>query len=447
MSGWWCSYCKLFKNDWQQLHHQRGEPWTIETLTEHAEAIANQQVNTKDIRAVCGVRGKPVFDAIPLKHFIMPVLHLTIGKGNNVLDNYVAELQAAAEGYTDDYYAAEKAETVTRIAQLHARDELASFNMVMSAYEKDLKTQWKRNTLSDVDRVIVESELADIVEERNNLQDRVPATKNDFAEAKKQFAEERKKPENGKAFGQPINAKMDEVLKKNGIDRAAMFGGTIEGNGARKLMESADAIINEMEEHVLQSTTRFVGTDEEIRHVGETHRHLLHSLDGYFSCLRTKRFHLTPAILAKGKGFRDRVLAYERYLGMSVTTKSHLIGDHSCEQQEELQGLGDIGEDFGERNHQDQAKADRRLGCVRNFAAREKIKSLEEVQAKDTKVQAKIIEIKVKRSRGQYEGTEARQAAKRQRRLDAREQVLASPAPVGRMTTLRERRVLKLNEA
>jgi hypothetical protein len=50
MSGWWCSYCKLFKNDWQQLHHQPSVPWTIESLTEHAEQIANQQVNTKDIR-------------------------------------------------------------------------------------------------------------------------------------------------------------------------------------------------------------------------------------------------------------------------------------------------------------------------------------------------------------------------------------------------------------
>jgi hypothetical protein len=86
---------------------------------------------------------------------------------------------------------------------------------------------------------------------------------------------------------------------------------------------------------------------------------------------------------------------------MSVTTKSHLIDDHASEQQEELDGFGDIGEDFGERNHQDQAKADRRLGCVRNFAAREKLESLEEVQAKDTKVQAKILDIKVKRSRGQ----------------------------------------------
>jgi hypothetical protein len=30
-SGWWCLYCKLFKNDWQQLGHVRGKPWTIAT--------------------------------------------------------------------------------------------------------------------------------------------------------------------------------------------------------------------------------------------------------------------------------------------------------------------------------------------------------------------------------------------------------------------------------
>jgi hypothetical protein len=103
------------------------------------EQIANQQVNTKDIHTVCGVRGKPVFDALPLKHFIMPVLHLMVGKGNNVLHNYVAEFQAAAEGYTDGCYSAEKAEVVTKIAQLHAKDELAAFNMVMLEYKKDLK--------------------------------------------------------------------------------------------------------------------------------------------------------------------------------------------------------------------------------------------------------------------------------------------------------------------
>ena len=98
------------------------------------------------------------------------------------------------------------------------------------------------------------------------------------------------------------------------------------------------------------------------------------------------------------------------------------------------------------RNHQDQAKADRRLGCVQNFVTRETIKSKEEVQTKDQKVQAKIIEMKAKRKRGHSEGNEACQAAKRQRRLDAREEVLAAPAPEGKMTTLREQRVLILKK-
>jgi hypothetical protein len=212
-------------------------------------------------------------------------------------------------------------------------------------------------------------------------------------------------------------------------------------------MERGGEVISEMEEYVLQLPTRIAGTDEEIRHVGETHRQLLLCLDGYFSSLRTKRFHLTPEISEKTKQFRDRVLVLERYLGMSVTTKSHLAEDHSCEQQDAFDGIGDVGEDFGERNHQDEAKADRRLGCVRNFAKREGIKSKEEVQVKDEKVQAKMVQIKGKRKRGQSEGTEVRQSARRQRRLDARDEVLTSPAPVGIMITLRERRVLKLREA
>jgi hypothetical protein len=35
---------------------------------------------------------------------------------------------------------------------------------------------------------------------------------------------------------------MEEVLKKNGIDKTAMFGHTVEGDGACKLMENREAI-------------------------------------------------------------------------------------------------------------------------------------------------------------------------------------------------------------
>jgi hypothetical protein len=79
-----------------------------------------------------------------------------------------------------------------------------------------------------------------------------------------------------------------------GVDRAAQFGGTIEGNVAHALMEKYIAIIDEMVEAVLEAPTRVAGTD-----VGQMHRHLLLSLDGYFRGLRTKWFHLTPEILEK----------------------------------------------------------------------------------------------------------------------------------------------------
>jgi hypothetical protein len=66
------------------------------------------------------------------------------------------------------------------------------------------------------------------------------------------------------------------------------------------------------------------------------------------------------------------------------------------------------------------------------------IKSKEEVQTKDEKVQAKIVQIREKRKRGPSEGTEACQAAKKHQGLESREEILALHAPVGRMTTLRE---------
>jgi hypothetical protein len=99
------------------------------------------------------------------------------------------------------------------------------------------------------------------------------------------------------------------------------------------------------------------------------------------------------------------------------------------------------------KNHQDQAKADQHLGCIQHFATQEMIKSKEEVQAKDKKVQATIIEIKRKHKRGHSEGTIARQTAKRQRQLHAREEVFALPGQAGRMTMLRKGGIKQLKEA
>jgi hypothetical protein len=94
----------------------------------------------------------------------------------------------------------------------------------------------------------------------------------------------------GKPLGSQLMVKWMKYSKRTtSTEPHSAYGGTIEGNGARILMEKGVAIIDEMEEHVLGVPTRVAGTDGEIRHhVGTMHKHLLTSLDGYFSALQTK---------------------------------------------------------------------------------------------------------------------------------------------------------------
>jgi hypothetical protein len=81
------------------------------------------------------------------------------------------------------------------------------------------------------------------------------------------------------------------------------------------------------------------------------------------------------------------------------------------------------------------------------LAAREATKSSEEeVQVRDEKVEAKILDIKGKCKRRLYKGTEARQATRRQRQLDARQEVLDLLSLEGRMRTLGELDVFQLKE-
>jgi hypothetical protein len=184
---------------------------------------------------------------------------------------------------------------------------------------------------------------------------------------------------------------------------------------------------------------RVAGTDEDIKDVCEKHRQLFLCWDGYFSGLRIKRFHLTDEKARKTKEFLDRSVMLERHLGMSITPKTHVM-IHSIAQLITTRGFADMAEDAGERNHQHEAKADRRLGAIRDFTRKETFKSKDEVRKKNPKVEAKIAGMVEKTKRQSSGDAEARRAGKHQKRVDAREEALSCPAPVGTMMTLRKRR-------
>jgi hypothetical protein len=136
-------------------------------------------------------------------------------------------------------------------------------------------------------------------------------------------------------------------------------------------------------------TERVAGTDEEIANMCEKHRQLFICWDVYFSGLRTKRFHLTDAIAKKTKEFFVRSVLLERHLGMCITPKTHVMDDHSIQQLIATHGFADLGEDADERkHHQDEEKADRRLGAICDYALKEAFKSKDKVKRKNPKVEA-----------------------------------------------------------
>ena len=188
-----------------------------------------------------------------------------------------------------------------------------------------------------------------------------------------------------------------------------------------------------------------VETEDEIQAVCEQHRQLLLCLDGYFSGLRTKRYHLTDEIRTKTILYRDRSLAIMRYLSMSVTPKDPCIEDHAVQLMVLHEGIGDLGEDQGEQNHQLESKEDLRLGSVRSFQRREVFKSKQDGKKHDPGVTEKITKMYDKNAkRKNAEDTAARHAEKRLKRMRAREEALLFLAPEGVMETLRRLRKNKL---
>ena len=68
---------------------------------------------------------------------------------------------------------------------------------------------------------------------------------------------------------------------------------------------------------------------------------------------------------------RDAIENFWRYLKMSVTTKLHLLFVHLLRFLERVQGFGDLGEDSGERAHQEEARDESQMGEVVNLEKKE----------------------------------------------------------------------------
>ena len=138
-------------------------------------------------------------------------------------------------------------------------------------------------------------------------------------------------------------------MKDKRIKFGAFWAGDIQGNGCRKLMSCVGEITKYMTEF-LQSipTGKKNCCDEEIGELLGLYTRLLGHLEAFFSIFCMQWFHLNDLDVDKAMLHRDEIENLWRYLKMSVTPKLHLLFVHLLRFVEQVQGLGDLGEDAGE---------------------------------------------------------------------------------------------------
>ena len=79
-------------------------------------------------------------------------------------------------------------------------------------------------------------------------------------------------------------------------------------------------------------------------------------LEAFFSILCKKRFHLNDSDVDKAMMHRDAIENLWRYLKMSMIPKLHLLFVHLLTFVERVQGFGDLGENDGEMEHQEELR-------------------------------------------------------------------------------------------
>ena len=93
MSGQHCLVCKLKCHQFQNIDHDDGELWMFPDLVSTAKQIAA----SKSGKPINGVKKEPWWPFLNINHFMVPLLHVEIGIGNNLLDRFCHIINAFIE--------------------------------------------------------------------------------------------------------------------------------------------------------------------------------------------------------------------------------------------------------------------------------------------------------------------------------------------------------------
>jgi hypothetical protein len=395
-SGSNCLYCKLNSKQWKTKHvteehmHCGAEEWSIEKLLAPflASQIARQaaggtlEASPDDGEELPGQKEAPLWTFIPIKNVLVPLLHILLGLGNDLLDNFWSSwFDERVEVLKPDESEARHMALLAEIAVEEYEEKFESLKGEVNALVTEriqLNSTLNENGLEaevvghlNEQKNIVLQTIEHKTRERDSV--KIELTKRRSSKRGARKAERELRLKRGK-MEKPFRVYVEmDIFPKYKVYMSSYHGGNMEGPAVRRLMIDAKEVFEEIGNFVKESLgaeeqrSKEIAGDLEIDQVCGKTASLFLLLDSVFSYIYGIR----------GKATEEQIVILEQRLlqvlycdwrdaGMSFTPKFHTLLDHLLEQIRRVEGFVIMGEDRIERSHQTRAAHADQLLRLRN---------------------------------------------------------------------------------
>jgi len=397
----WCIYCKLSPSAWSAPGHTKGEVWDIDGLQEMADS------NAKGAKRL-GVKRRPYFPWIPVENYILPVLHLCIGLGNNVIDYFghlvewtLTKLSDEERGWKNRVVALDR-ELIQQ-----KRDAVNEWKASTRGKQRTALMALRRNRAQTVGLLPNETEeLAELDAEFTALgkaRDELKSERKNLMEKIEKAHESRRKPP--KEVTRTWYLLMERIYRDCGVKREDYHKRKFSGRPLKEIMRKSEKIFTEAKQMLREFKDDSIdGIDAKIDNVCDNMISLLSSWGKVFNTLYSK----DPSQEDKAQFKIDLDTAVRKHRALrglvdynNDTPKLHCIEDHAVDALERFPDLLLMIEEWVEQFHQTEKKrVENRVRFMRDVFKRAESASKKRAAVNDSTLM--VQSRRTKKPRGGY---------------------------------------------
>ena len=410
MSNHWCIYCPLHRSEFA-THTGPIENWTIESLT----AMADD--DTKTGAARLGVTNRPYFPWISIMNRVLPVLHLLIGVGNDVINYFghvvewtLIEIPEEERKWKEDVETLKvlietyKRECNEWDSSPHGESTKSKRRSALMSLKRSRSATANGNRLTDDEQAefdLLNGEFKETRKKRDDAQ----AKRRDLLKKINEAAKGRRRPP--KEVNETWYLLMEKIYRRFNVVREDYHKRQFAGRPMREIMKNAQGIFDDAKV-MLRRFKRQDDADIDAKIDAHCDKviDILKTWDKFFSLLH--KTSPTEADFNELKAVATTAEEKHRLVRTVVDNsddvpKPHISGAHAYEQFRQHGGcLSKIYEQFVEKNHQTESEIEAQTKRIPNHEQRVKTAANIRAMGHDWRVNKKQKLVKDETARAPY---------------------------------------------